>query len=135
MRRASCAASATIRSAIPRSVSPTCTSHGLAIAWNVPSQAEPRRERTTPAVGSGAAEVSAPSEVVAELGNQRVQIGVELEARETAHGGARRGVPSLRVVLDARRPFAAARSPLTVLHAEGEAVELAEPVIGRCVRG
>src|SRR5688572_3772508 len=134
MRCASAAASETTRSAVARSSSPTWTSHGLAIARKVPSQPEPRRESSAPAAASGATGGLAPPELVAELSNQRVQIGVEIEVRESADGGARRSVAGLRVILDARRPFAASRRRLSVLQAEREAVELAEPVICRRIR-
>src|SRR6187455_413555 len=133
MRCASSAASATTRSAVASSASPTCTSHGLAIARKTPSQPEPRRESVAPAAGSGAEGGLAPAELVAELSNQRVQIRIEIEVRERAHGRARRSVAGLRVVLDARRPFVAARRRLAILEAECDAVELAEPMIGRRV--
>src|SRR5262245_37681780 len=118
MRSASAAASATTRSAVARSASPTWTSHALAIAWKMPSQPEPRRESTAPAADSGASGGLAPPELVAELSNQRVQIRIEVEVGERAYGRARRCIPGLRVVLDASRPFAAARGRLPVLEAE-----------------
>src|SRR5262245_63559445 len=130
MRCASAAASANTRSAVARSSSPTWTSHRLAIARNVPSQAEPRRESDAPAAGSGAMGGLAPPELVAELSNERVQIRIEIEVGESADGRPRRSVPRLRVVLDARRPLAAARRLLSILDPEREDVELAEPVIG-----
>src|SRR4030095_16472798 len=119
MRHASAATRSAISRARDASSVMTCTSQGLPMASNEPIQPDSPASRRT---------LRSRTELEAELSNDCLHAGVEVEIAEHTDIRARAGLSGLLIELCAQAPVAELARP-AVLEAERHAVECGQAIV------